>query len=81
MGDLNTAADDPDLRRLLASPGVRDLVGETAARDSSRRIDWILARGLHSVQAGIVDTGASDHPLVWAEVECRMTKSEMTNDH
>jgi hypothetical protein len=69
MGDLNTASDDPCLDRVLATPGVRDLVGEAVAKDSSRRIDWILARGLRGVQGGVVDTGASDHPLVWAEVE------------
>ncbi len=31
MGDLNTKADDPQLARLLATPEVRDLVGEGVA--------------------------------------------------
>jgi endonuclease/exonuclease/phosphatase family metal-dependent hydrolase len=69
MGDLNTPRADPCLARVLTTPGVCDLVGESIARDSSRRIDWILARGLRSLRGGLIDTGASDHPLVWAEVE------------
>jgi endonuclease/exonuclease/phosphatase family metal-dependent hydrolase len=70
MGDLNTTADDPQLARLLAEPGVRDLVAEgLGPKPPPVRIDWILGRGLRALQAGVVDTRASDHPLVWAEVE------------
>jgi endonuclease/exonuclease/phosphatase family metal-dependent hydrolase len=69
MGDLNTTADDPQLARLLATPGVVDCVADGLAGKAPKRIDWIIARGLRAVSAGIEDEGASDHPLVWAEVE------------
>ena len=69
MGDFNTTADDPQLARLLATPGVHDVVAEGLGRPTDRRIDWILARGLRGLSAGLIDRGASDHPLVWAEVE------------
>ncbi len=68
LGDLNTRADDPQIRQLLATPGVVDPL--TAAPGVSREhIDWILLRGLRALGAGMVDEGASDHPLFWAEVE------------
>ena len=34
-----------------------------------RLIDHIFVRGLRPVNAGVRDDGASDHPLVWAELE------------
>ena len=48
LGDLNTEADDPQLARLLAAPGVEDAVGEHLRRsrpgdDPPRRIDWIIS--------------------------------------
>ena len=69
LGDLNTTADDPQIRGLLARPGVVDPVGEVLGPKTPERIDWILVRGLRTVDAGIVDNGASDHPMVWAELE------------
>ncbi len=74
MGDLNSDADDPLLRRLLATPGVTDPVGEILATRSPggeepRRIDWIITRGLNCVDAGMQDDGASDHPVIWVELE------------
>lgn len=72
LGDLNSSAADPEIRRLLDAPGVRDPVGEILGTDdpeAPRRIDWILARGMRCVAAGLRDEGASDHPLVWAELE------------
>ena len=68
MGDLNSTADDPQLRQLLAAPGVSDALTERGFV-SPHRIDWILVRGLNVVDAGLVDRGASDHPLAWAELE------------
>jgi endonuclease/exonuclease/phosphatase family metal-dependent hydrolase len=68
LGDLNTTADDPQLRQLLATPGVVDALA-SASGVSPGHIDWILLRGLRPVRAGMVDEGASDHPLFWAEVE------------
>jgi len=38
-------------------------------QDSPDRVDWILLRGLKCRDAGIIDTPASDHPLLWVEVE------------
>lgn len=69
LGDLNTMADDPQLSRLLSTPGVHDVVAEGLSDPPPRRIDWILARGLRGARSAVVDTKASDHPLVWAEVE------------
>jgi len=74
LGDLNSNADDPQIRELLAIPGVADPVGEILAakspgKDLPERIDWIITRGLRGVDAGIHDSGESDHPLIWAELE------------
>lgn len=75
LGDLNSTASDPQLAALLATPGVADAIGarETADGKSApagiaRRIDWILTRGLRRLDSGTEDRGASDHPLVWAEL-------------
>lgn len=68
MGDLNTTADDPPLAALLARDGVRDPLHDILGAETPRRIDWILTRGLATIDAGLIDNGASDHPLVWAEV-------------
>ena len=74
LGDLNSNADDPQIRELLAIPGVADPVGEILAAKSPgkglpERIDWIITRGLQGVDAEIHDCGESDHPLIWAELE------------
>ncbi|MBX9787585.1 MAG: endonuclease/exonuclease/phosphatase family protein [Pirellulales bacterium] len=68
MGDLNSTADDRELQQLLAAPGVYDALAEKQIQSPSR-IDWILVRGLNVRDAGLVDQGASDHPLAWAELE------------
>lgn len=68
MGDLNTRRADPDLARLLATPGVIDPLA-AADPNGPDHIDWILVRGLRPVAGGMVRTQASDHPLVWAELE------------
>ncbi len=67
MGDLNTQTNDPLLRPLLQSAGVEDPLALKAA--DSRRIDWILTRGMRTIDAGLKDSGASDHPLAWAELQ------------
>jgi endonuclease/exonuclease/phosphatase family metal-dependent hydrolase len=69
LGDLNSDADDPQIRQLLRTPGVSDAVGEKLAAETPGRIDWIIVRGLRCVDAGVRNNGASDHPLVWAELE------------
>ncbi len=68
MGDLNTMPNDPALRAILNVGGAVDAVGAKLGQHTPERIDWILTRGLDSVNAGIEDRGASDHPLVWAEL-------------
>jgi endonuclease/exonuclease/phosphatase family metal-dependent hydrolase len=69
LGDLNSSADDPQMRQLLGTPGVSDVVGAKLSAKASGLIDWIIVRGMHCVDAGIRDNSASDHPLVWAELE------------
>lgn len=69
MGDLNSTRDDPLLAELLARPGVVDAVGRMLGEsDPTGRIDWIITRGLQPLDAGVVETRVSDHPLVWAEL-------------
>ncbi|MBS0261700.1 MAG: endonuclease/exonuclease/phosphatase family protein [Planctomycetes bacterium] len=68
MGDLNTTASDAELASLLATPGVVDVMARSAPPPSADRIDWILARGLECVAAGLIDHGESDHPLLWADL-------------
>jgi len=67
LGDMNSAADDPQIERLLATAGVVDALSRSEAA-LAHRIDWIFVRGLEVDDAGVVDLGASDHPCVWAEL-------------
>jgi endonuclease/exonuclease/phosphatase (EEP) superfamily protein YafD len=72
MGDLNTRFGNDDngtLRTLLATAGVDDPVGDTPQAPKEERIDWIITRGLKRIDGGAVMSGASDHPMVWAELE------------
>jgi endonuclease/exonuclease/phosphatase family metal-dependent hydrolase len=69
MGDLNTLGDDPAIKRVLGTPGVVNPVGLMLLAEEANMIDWILVRGLGVVDAGVRNSGASDHPLVWAELE------------
>ena len=69
VGDMNSDAADPLIRQLLDTPGVADPVGEILGPQTPRRIDWIFTRGFRCLDAGIRDDGASDHPLIWAELE------------
>ena len=69
MGDLNAHPTDPEMLQLLATPGVTDAAAGRPGSDGKDRVTWILVRGLQVRDAGIIDEGVSDHPLVWAEVE------------
>ena len=76
IGDLNTKADAPELAPLLTAPGVLDpLAGRELPPDqdvlNKDRIDWILLKGFEATDAGIAPNGASDHPVVWAEVRLK----------
>jgi endonuclease/exonuclease/phosphatase family metal-dependent hydrolase len=75
LGDLNTSTADPQLQKLCAAPDVIDVIATNPASNLPRRIDWILARGLQPLAAATWDAGASDHPLVWAE----LTTGEIRN--
>ncbi len=68
LGDLNTDDTEPALRKLLDAPGVHDPLRDRLGDAAPRRIDWILVRGLETIDAGIVNRGDSDHPHVWAEL-------------
>ena len=69
LGDLNSDADDPQIRRLLGTPGVSRCGGSKAGPEGlgADRLDH--RPGAAPVDAGVRDNGASDHPLVWAELE------------
>ena len=69
LGDLNSTAKDAQIRQLMSSPGVIDAVGQILGQKAPDRIDWIFVRGLQCLDAGIVENDASDHPLIWAELE------------
>ena len=68
LGDLNSEAADPEIRRLLAAPDVIDAVGQKLGANVPPRIDFIFVRGLRVLDAGLRDQEASDHPLAWAEM-------------
>lgn len=69
MGDLNTRSDQMPLSQWLKQPGIVDPLAACGVASPEKRIDWILVRGLHCLAAGVTETDASDHPLVWAELE------------
>lgn len=65
MGDFNARRSESGMRQLLNAPDVIDALGT----DLPDRIDWVFVRGLKVIRSGTRDLGASDHPLVWAELE------------
>lgn len=67
LGDLNATSDNPEVKSLLARPGVHDCITEGRGQPRNR-IDWILARGLKTVAGGQIANGASDHPMYWVDV-------------
>jgi endonuclease/exonuclease/phosphatase family metal-dependent hydrolase len=71
LGDLNSEIEEPEIRRLLAAPGVIDAVGQKLGSRAPPRIDFVFVRGLRVLDAGLRDLGASDHPLAWAELTTR----------
>lgn len=75
MGDLNVSArEDEELRKLLAVPGVHDVLNDVASRTAKNRIvDWIIVRGFQTIAAKSSLNDASDHPIVTAEL--RLEKS------
>lgn len=67
LGDMNVTRDHPAIAKLLSEPGVLDLTPRLEGQ--SNAIELILAKGVKYRAGGVVDVGASDHPLRWAEVE------------
>jgi endonuclease/exonuclease/phosphatase family metal-dependent hydrolase len=69
LGDLNAAADEPELRFLLDAPRVVDALDAKPGDPAPPHIDWVLVRGAKVTDAGLTPIGPSDHPHVWAEIE------------
>ena len=70
LGDLNSDTKDPQIEEILHHTEITDAVGKILGlKDDPQRIDWIFCRGLTSVKAGVLENNASDHPMVWAELE------------
>lgn len=68
LGDLNTRPNDAAIRPLLEDGGV-DAIARAGAT-GSERVDWIIARGLNVIDAGIADDPSlSDHSFYWADLE------------
>lgn len=68
LGDLNSDADYPSLKRLLLQPDVVDALGAKLKDQAPRHIDWIIVRGATVADAGLTEAGPSDHPYAWAEL-------------
>jgi endonuclease/exonuclease/phosphatase family metal-dependent hydrolase len=71
MGDMNARADNPVLRRLVEHDGAYDPLLKLRYSRPGNLIDHILVRGVDVTDAGIVENNATDHPLVWAEIQAR----------
>jgi len=69
MGDLNSSAADAQLIDLVRTTDTIDPFAHINKSTWPGRIDWILVRGLRVLDAGFADNGASDHKLLWAELE------------
>ncbi|MBX3414752.1 MAG: endonuclease/exonuclease/phosphatase family protein [Pirellulales bacterium] len=69
MGDLNSDATEPQIQRLMAKPGVESPLHVAQGEQAPRTIDWIFTRGLVTLDAGLEQSVASDHPRVWARLE------------
>lgn len=68
LGDLNVTRTHPLLRELTDQTDAVDAIANVPDVETPGRIDHILVRGLRPVGAGRIDLGASDHPLIWAEL-------------
>jgi endonuclease/exonuclease/phosphatase family metal-dependent hydrolase len=70
LGDLNSDSKDPQIAQLLHNNEIIDSVGKIlGSNDDPKRIDWIFCRGMKPVDAGILENHASDHSMVWVELE------------
>lgn len=71
VGDLNTRIDNGGLQQLFAHHSVTDVIGEQqeGGLPPIKGVDWIVCRGLRAIDSRTRDLGASDHPVVFAELE------------
>jgi endonuclease/exonuclease/phosphatase family metal-dependent hydrolase len=67
LGDFNANAPHIELRRIMNLPGVVSAMN--AIGDANAGVDHIFVKGLKTGVAGRIMNEASDHPLVWAELE------------
>jgi endonuclease/exonuclease/phosphatase family metal-dependent hydrolase len=63
IGDFNCEPSDPDIANLAHTPGLEDPIG--------KGYDRIFIRELKVIGSGRTDRHASDHPMVWVEVNAR----------
>ena len=68
LGDFNRGLHHAELRRMAELPGVTYAV-PTQPGSRPRHADHIYAKGFVVDGGGIVPTDASDHPVVWTELE------------
>ncbi|MBN2295519.1 MAG: endonuclease/exonuclease/phosphatase family protein [Pirellulales bacterium] len=78
MGDFNAFPNDPLIKELQNTQGVTEVIAEIGADAAPRRVDWIFIRGMRATNAAAVENDASDHPIVWADVEIQ-PESEKPN--
>ena len=84
IGDLNSTADDPQMKKLLDKPEIVDPLQDSPPDARGRKhIDWILARGFRCRSGLLIQNDASDHPAAYAELELERstTAQEVTPDH
>ena len=67
LGDMNTTQIEPQMKQILAIPGVVDAIGQTIPTVAPH-VDWILLRGLHTTQGKMQPKGVSDHPFFQADI-------------
>jgi endonuclease/exonuclease/phosphatase family metal-dependent hydrolase len=70
LGDMNEFGSHPEIKRLLATPGVQSaLAGALKPTVKTDPIDWIFTRGFRTVHAEWRATPSSDHPVACADLE------------
>ncbi len=69
MGDLNSGPDDPAIQSLRKDPAVDSVIHSHAQGAAPRdNIDWLIVRGLDCLDVEYLASGASDHPVIKAEL-------------
>jgi endonuclease/exonuclease/phosphatase family metal-dependent hydrolase len=70
LGDMNEFGSHPEIKRLLATPGVHSALAEIPRpKVKSDPIDWIFTRGFRTVHAEWRATPSSDHPVACASLQ------------